>query len=399
MASFDVVVVGAGPAGSTAARESAARGLSTALLDRAEFPRDKPCGGGVTARAAALLPFDIDPVVERRVCDVRFSWRGELAFTRRSDAPLVYLTQRSRLDDFLVGKAVEAGAGFFPGRRVDAVTPRKDGANVQAGGEEFRARVLIGADGVNGPVARRLGLRVDVNRGVALEGNYSPAPGVGNDSASPGANYDWDSLIAFDFGDVGGGYGWAFPKADHVNVGIGGWRSSGPQLRTMLAEQVRRYGLDPDTAWGVRGHYLPVRRGRSPVWKGRVMLVGDAAGLVDPLTGEGIYGAIYSGRAAAVAAELLISGKVADLSGYENELAGELLPEIAAGRYLHGLFHVSPKLFFNLARRGESVWGLVSDLLTGKRSYLHIKRRLGKAWPIAKAWGALVIFRPGFRRA
>jgi len=388
LVSFDVVVVGAGPAGSTAARESAARGLSTALLDRAEFPRDKACGGGITARAAALLPFDIGSVVERRVCDVRFSWRGESAFTRSSDAPLVHLTQRSRLDDFLVGKAVAAGAGFFPGRRVDAVTPRKDGASVQAGGEEFHARVLIGADGVNGPVARRLELRIEANRGVALEGNYSLPPGTDD---------DWDGLIAFDFGDVGGGYGWAFPKANHVNVGVGGWSSSGPQLRTMLAEQVRRYGLDPDTAWGMRGHYLPVRRGRSPVWRGRVMLVGDAAGLVDPLTGEGIYGAIYSGRAAAVAAERLIAGKVADLSGYENELAGELLPDLAVGRYLHGLFHVSPKLFFNLARRGESIWGLVSDLLAGKRSYLHIKRRLGKAWPIAKAGGALVIFRPSFR--
>jgi flavin-dependent dehydrogenase len=345
------------------------------------------------------LPFEIDPVVERQVRDVRFSWRGGPKFTRRSDAPLVYLTQRSRLDDFLVGKAVEAGTGFFQGRRVDSVKSHEDGFSVEADGEKFHGRVLIGADGVNGPIARGMGMQIQANRGVALEGNYSPAPGANNDWLAPGPNDQWDGLIAFDFGDVGGGYGWAFPKANHVNVGVGGWRSSGPHLRTMLAEQVRRYGLDPDTAWGVRGHYLPVRQGRSPVWKGRVMLVGDAAGLVDPLTGEGIYGATYSGRAAAVAAERLISGKVADLSGYEKELAGELLPDLAAARYLHGLFHVFPKPFFNLARRGESIWGFVIDLLTGKRSYLHIKRGLGKAWPIAKAGGALVFFRPGFRRA
>jgi len=113
VARFDVVVVGAGPAGSTAARECAARGLSTALLDRAEFPRDKPCGGGVTARAAALLPFDIDPVVEQRVHDIRFTWRGDSGFILRAAEPLVYLTQRARLDEFLVSKAVGGRGQFF----------------------------------------------------------------------------------------------------------------------------------------------------------------------------------------------------------------------------------------------------------------------------------------------
>ena len=387
---FDVLVVGAGPAGSTAARECAARGLSTALIDRAEFPRDKPCGGGVTVRAAALLPFDIDPVVEQRVRDIRFTWRGKSGFTRRADAPLVYLTQRAKLDEFLVSKAVEAGARFFQGRRVDTVTTHEDGATVTAGEETFDAAVLIGADGANGPVARYLGFGMQANRGIALEGNYP---------LSAGASDMWDGTVGFDFGDVGGGYGWAFPKADHVNIGVGGWRSTGPQLRTKLAQQARRYGFDPSAAWGVKGHHLPVRQGKSPLWQGRVILAGDAAGLVDPLTGEGIYAAIYSGRTAARAAASLVSREAFDLSGYEKELSAELLPELAAGRYMHGLFHVSPRLFFNLARRRERVWSLVADLLVGQRSYLHVKRRAGKLWPVAKLGGALVVLRPGFRKA
>ncbi len=129
------------------------------------------------------------------------------------------------------------------------------------------------------------------------------------------------------------------------------------------------------------------------------MLAGDAAGLIDPLTGEGIYAAIYSGRAAARSAARLVAGEVADLSGYERELGGELLPELAVGRYLHGLFHVFPRFFFNMAKRGERSWRLVSDLLLGERSYLHVKRRLGRLWPIAKAGGTLVLLRPGFRKA
>jgi geranylgeranyl reductase family protein len=389
-ARYDVVVVGAGPAGSTAARECAARGLSTALLDRAEFPRDKPCGGGVTARAAALLPFDIDPVVEQRVRDIRFTWRGDSGFTRRADAPLVYLTQRSRLDEFLVSKAVEAGVSFFPGARVESIAQLSDGVTVVTGDETFEAAVLIGADGANGPVANSLGFGVQTSRGIALEGNYPMT------AETPGT---WNGMVAFDFGDVAGGYGWAFPKADHVNIGVGGWRSTGPQLRTKLAAQARRYGFDPSTARGVKGHHLPVRKGKSPLWRGRVMLAGDAAGLVDPLTGEGIYAAIYSGCAAARAAASLVARETTDLSGYERELNAELIPELAAGRYMHGLFHVSPRLFFNLARRRERVWRLVAELLVGERSYLYVKRRLGRLWPVAKLAGALVVLRPGFRRA
>ncbi len=107
---YDVIVVGAGPGGSTAARECAERGLSTLLLDKASFPRDKPCGGGVNIRAARLLPFDLAPVVEREIYGIRFSLRLSGAYTRRADAPLTYLTQRSRLDHYLVERAVAAGA-------------------------------------------------------------------------------------------------------------------------------------------------------------------------------------------------------------------------------------------------------------------------------------------------
>src|SRR5437588_195986 len=107
---FDVIVVGGGPAGSTAAREAAAGGARVLLLDRAAFPREKPCGGGVNGRAANLLPFDLAPVVERTVTGVHFSLRLGGDFTRRYDRPLTYMTQRSRLDAFLVERAVSAGA-------------------------------------------------------------------------------------------------------------------------------------------------------------------------------------------------------------------------------------------------------------------------------------------------
>ena len=386
---FDVLVVGAGPAGSTAARECAALGLSTAILDRARFPRDKPCGGGVTARAAALLPFDLSVVVEREVRQVRFSWRGAVQFTRGSKQPLVLMTQRARLDAFLVDRAVEAGARLLQGCRVETVVPDDHEVVVEAGGRVFRASVVIGADGVNGPTARLVGLRDRATRGIALEGNFP----LGPEAASR-----WDGVMAFDFGDARGGYGWVFPKGDHVNVGVGGWLSTAPVLRLKMTELARRYGFDLASVWGVRGHHLPVRSDRSPMGLGRVLLVGDAAGLVDPLTGEGIYSAIYSGRAAARAAADFVGGRAPDLSGYRRELERQLLPDLAAGRYMHGLFHLMPGFFFGVIGRSERPWRLVRGFLTGERTYTYVRRRLGALWPVARVVATLIVLRPGFRR-
>ena len=120
MASYDVAIVGGGPAGSTAAYRLATAGASVLLIDKATFPRDKPCGGGVTGRAARLLPFSIEPVVEdvahRLECGLRYRHR----FTRRAHAPLAYMTQRKRLDHFLLHKAAEAGAEVREGETADA---------------------------------------------------------------------------------------------------------------------------------------------------------------------------------------------------------------------------------------------------------------------------------------
>ena len=155
MANHDVAIVGAGPAGSTAAYLLATAGASVLLLDKATFPRDKPCGGGVTGRAARLLPFSIEPVVEdvvdRLECGLRYRHR----FTRRARGPLAYMTQRRRLDHFLLQKAAEAGAEVREGETADA--------------RELDARMVIGADGCNGPSANQLGLADGVVHGVALE--------------------------------------------------------------------------------------------------------------------------------------------------------------------------------------------------------------------------------------
>src|SRR5438874_1627892 len=162
MGSFDVAVIGAGPAGSTAAYHLATAGSRVLLVDRATFPRDKPCGGGVTLRAARLLPFSLEPVVEDRIERIECRLKYGPRFERRARSPLALMTQRRRLDHFLLQQAAAAGADVRDGVRVADV--RADGLTVD--GEEVQARVVLGADGCNGTSARALGLAEGIVHGV-----------------------------------------------------------------------------------------------------------------------------------------------------------------------------------------------------------------------------------------
>jgi len=366
----DVIVVGAGPAGSTTARGAAAAGASVLLLDRATFPRDKPCGGGVTVRGANILPFSIEPVVEDVVAAARMRVRERREVTRRAKAPLTYMTQRRRLDAFLVEKAQEAGAEFRDGQAVTGVTRLPDGTfEVETKGEVHRARVVIGADGANGVVGNRLGYAAAGESAVALEGNIA-FPG--------GVPAEFRGQVVLNFGHLPGGYGWVFPKGDHINVGVGGWKEAcGPILRPALRRLCRTYGLDFNAVTGLRGHHLPMQRDGMVMAAAGSAVVGDAAGLVDPLSGEGITAALLSGTAVAPAIRDYLDGRVPSLAGYQATLEREYLPEFRASRALMEIFNVNPTPFVWMLQHLGPFWDGACRMIRGEVTYLDLAHFAG----------------------
>lgn len=351
MASFDVAIVGAGPAGSTAAYRLASAGARVLLLDKATFPRDKPCGGGVTARAARLLPFSIEPVVEdvvdRLECGLRYRHR----FTRRAHGPLAYMTQRRRLDHFLLQQAAEAGVEVREGVTADA--------------RELDARIVIGADGCNGSSARQLGLARGIVHGVALEANLPHE-----------ARFAHAMLV--EIAVIRGGYGWIFPKGDHVNVGVGGNAEEGPRLRAELRRLCEEHGLDAGAAADTRGYRLPMRLPGTTLARGTTAVIGDAAGLVDPFSGDGMYEAFLSAKLVAEAALDVLAGRAETLEPYQDAVERRITPLTRAGWGAKRAFESFPRTTFALARLPVTFRAL-EKLLRGELPDPHSARGVERA--------------------
>jgi len=367
---YEVVVVGAGPAGATVARELAARSAQVLLVDQAMFPRDKPCGGGVWIGAAARLPFTLAPVTERVVRGFRLRCGARSTVRYEFDEPLALMTRRRRLDALLVEKANAAGVRFDDGRRVRWIDQLTSGVQVRfADGSTVTADAVVAADGANGVSRRALGLS-PMPRFVALEANV------------PGIAEAQEQYVGLDIGLLRGGYGWTFPKGDHYNVGVGGRPRSAASLHEALREYTVREGFASNVAPSVRGYTLPLRRPGAPTWVGHVALVGDAAGLVDPLSGEGIGNAIHSGILAANEVAALLGGRVASLRGYGRALAREIDPELHLARIIFGVLHRWPGLWVRCVRWSTHLQRALCLVVRGELTYATLLRRFG---PVGRA--------------
>jgi geranylgeranyl reductase family protein len=349
---YDAIVVGGGPAGSTTAYRLAESGASVLLVDKASFPRDKPCGGGMTLRAVRQCPVDPTPVVEEWVDLVELRFRYGDHVVRKTNAPMIWMTQRSRLDAFLLDAARERGAEVREGVRV---TLEPGNVVLLGSGERVVGDTLVGADGANGITARAAGLGEGIIHGVAYEGNVR-YPTLSQ------SRYARRAVL--ELADIPGGYAWVFPKGDHANVGVGGWQSEGPKLREHLRRACEGHGLDPDDLESLRGHRLPLRRPGTRIAGDRVLLVGDAAGLIDPVSGDGMFECFVSSRLATAAILELLTGRAATLEPYEAAVDRELAPLHRASWTLKKALDRWPRLTWQVART-KLLWVSIQRMLEG----------------------------------
>lgn len=374
---FDLIVLGAGPAGAAAARTAASSGLKVALVDKARFPRDKLCGGGLTGRAIAqyqrCFDGDLPPVPLERRSDFVFHAHGQ-DLGCSTGAPPLHLGMRFQLDAELVRQALARGAEDFTGQAgvLDPAAPALD-----LPGLRLEAPLLIAADGVNSPTARAL-------FGAA----YDPAQiGFALEVELPGAAPD--RPLRIDFGAADWGYGWQFPKPQGTTIGVGGVHARNADMKAAL----RRYLalLDVPDTLKVKGQFLPFGAFRAVPGRGRILLAGDAAGLVDPITGEGIAHALDSGACAAEAAIAALAAGQPDraLQGYLQALR-PIHRGLRHARLLRNImFRDSLRpAFIRSFRNSRTLRGEYLRLMAGETEYGALMRKMATRLP-GFAWRAI----------
>lgn len=295
---FDLIVVGAGPAGASAARSAAKSGLKTLLLEKERLPRNKLCGGGITSKVLAKLDFTLPKeLIEYEARATRLHV-GEGIHHFETDETLVYMTSRARFDLFLTEKAVEAGAELRDKSPVHGIEARGSHVEAKTSNGSFESKILIGADGMGGPTARAGGF---YERWKPDQVSYAIESEV---YVGEKAVQDFiGDLPYFDlyFGVSPAGYGWVFPKDDHLTVGVGCRLS---RLRNGMELFNGFIGKVPElAAFNIpkpQAHLIPLGGAtRVPSAGDRMLLAGDCAGFAEPMLGEGIYFSIWGGQIAA----------------------------------------------------------------------------------------------------
>ena len=300
---YDVIVVGAGPAGTIAAHNCAEMGFNTLLLEKFKLPREKPCGGAVMYRALRMVHGKVPRnLIERRIFGLRFLLANGKGAEFISDKLIGITVFRDRFDEFLAKRAIRAGADFLEDARVVHASVSSDSATVKiANGREFKGRFLLGADGVNSIVSRSLGLRPKrknlLKIGLGMEADFH----VGEDGVLKATNGN-PSVLEICPVENRISYGWVFPKKEHLAIGIAGAALHMQSLRSDFDEFCRAtenrldipLELEKRRTFFIGGDGL----GSKNITE-RAILIGDAAGFVDPLMGEGIAYAMQSGAFAA----------------------------------------------------------------------------------------------------
>jgi geranylgeranyl reductase family protein len=365
---YDAAIVGCGPGGAFLAYLLASMGHDVLVLEKRRFPRDKTCGGGLTRRALNLLPFDLGDIVEDRIYRARIGiGTGPFAEEVTTAHPMIGMVMRERFDGFLASKATGAGAVVVEATAFEGASGGFGDVRIETSRGSFASRVLVGADGVHSRAAKALGLLRHRAAVPAVEAEIY--------HRDPAFLERYLGTVHFDFGCLPKGYGWVFPKRDHLSVGVLSTAGKARGLKGHFEAYLARKGLDSGAEIrSFRGHLIPLGPQRETVFAVQEgLLVGDAAGLADPITGEGIYHALRQAQIASGVIARSLTGGGGEMLAYNGLLKEEFVADMRYARRLARFLYDFPRLSHPLVRaNSRRVAGYHIDIINGTRTYREL---------------------------
>jgi geranylgeranyl reductase family protein len=370
---YDLIIAGAGPAGSSAAREAGKAGMNVLLIDKDRFPRYKPCGGGLSERALSYLDFSLpENICERSITGARIRF-GDRVIDRHKDYRLTVTLTRSIFDDFLLKKAQEIGVHVATGKKVLDFREDSEKVEVRAGDETYRSKYLIVAAGSQNRLKEGVRDRDGKDRyGICMvtevpEKNDAIDARLGN-------------ALEFHFGVARMGYGWIFPHDGYYSVGIGGMAKDMSNPRRSMIGFLRKNGFAG--SYKLRGHLIPFGGITRPVASPRVLLSGDSAGFVDSFTGEGIAYAIKSGQNAAQTVADKLEDDDLDLAeSYQQRCKKDFGDDLKYSLIMAKIMHSWPEMFFRMLATRDDFLDKFLEVPAMKGTYKSLIRWLMPRMP------------------
>ncbi len=358
---FDCIIVGAGPAGGAAAYHLAKSGRSVLVLEKHAFPRQKPCGGGVSPAIAQWFDFDFAPAISMTVSKIRYTWKLDDPVETEIVTPM-WMVKRDVFDQFLMQQAQDQGAQLQDQTEVTGIQFKSDHWQVNTTTEPLQARYLIAADGATGPMAKWLGLKQSkLRKSLVMDVAHQDG-----------------QIPTFEFGMVKNGSIWGFPKADSYSLSIATFRGGEPKnLSKDMDQYTSQIGLSPNGA---------PQEGALCLWDSdrvlhtqQALVAGEAASLVDPLSAEGIRPSIFSGVKAAEAIDQALGGKSNALEAYTQVIQEEWGQDMVWANRLSGLFYRFPGIAYKGGVKVPTATKLISKILCGELRYADIAKKAMKS--------------------